>query len=52
MKRIQLPAKDGPGFEDTAHSFANRTANKNVGHESVGSFMRILLPNKILIYAN
>lgn len=52
MKRIQLSLKDGLGFEDAAHSFANRKANKNVGYESVGSFTRILLPNKRLIYAN
>lgn len=43
MKRIQLRDKEGTDFEDTTHSFVNRKANKNVGKESVGCFICILL---------
>jgi len=43
MKRIHLHVKEGSDFEDTTHSLANRKANKNVGKESVGCFICILL---------
>lgn len=51
MKEFNCVSGRATGFDDMAHSFAHRKASKNVGKESVGSFMCILLANNIAIYA-